>query len=239
MAADQHLVEIAREFEALEAGLSYSAGEFLNADDAANYQRLAVEAKSILDTELGLLNNFSSGLLMAANGVTGPSGTRKTSVVQMRKLVEGAINHIRRRPGLAQAQIPQATKTFVSSSRLAEIRALPKTNWDFARLVRLCEELNVTYANGCYMAAAMLVRGITDHIPPIFGCKNFAEVANNYGGAQSFRGSMKHLDGSLRNIADAHLHVHIRKSEILPNEAQVPFQADLDVLLAEIVRVNK
>jgi hypothetical protein len=77
MAADQPLLEIAREFEALEAGLSYSAGEFLNADDAANYQRLAVEAKSILDTELGLLNNFSSSLLMAANGPgTISSGSR-------------------------------------------------------------------------------------------------------------------------------------------------------------------
>ena len=89
------------------------------------------------------------------------------------------------------------------------------------------------------MATAMLIRSIADHIPPVFGFKTFAEVANNYAGAQSFRASMKNLDNSLRNIADAHLHVHIRRSETLPTEAQVPFQADLDVLLAEIVRVAK
>lgn len=83
----------------------------------------------------------------------------------------------------------------------------------------------------------MLVRAITDHVPPIFACKIFAEVANNFAGARSFRGSMQNLNVSLRNIADAHLHVQIRKSEILPTEGQVDFRADLDVLLAEVVRL--
>ena len=239
MAAEHHLLAIVSEYEQLEAQLAYSAGDYLNAADAAEYQRLALEAKALLDSELGALNDFSSGLLLAANGVTGPMGTPKASVVRMKKLVEGAINHIRRRPGLVESQIPANTPTFVSSSRLAELRTLPNGKWDFSRLIRLCEELNVAYANGCLMATAMLVRGLTDHVPPIFGCKNFSDVANNYAGAQSFRGSMKHLDGSLRNIADAHLHVHIRKSETLPTPAQVPFQADLDVLLSEIVRVSK
>ncbi|APV48326.1 hypothetical protein BWI17_00680 [Betaproteobacteria bacterium GR16-43] len=241
MAAEDHLLAIAREIEALEKRFVSSsvAGAYLKAEDAADYRRLAVEAKTILDVELGPLNNFSSGLLLAANGIGGSEGPSKANVVGTRKVIEGAVNHIRRRPGLAEGQVPAGKPPFVAPSRLAELRALPKTKWDFARLVRLCEELNVAHANGCFMAAAMLVRGVTDHVPPIFSCKNFAEVANNYSGAQSFRGSMKHLDGSLRNIADAHLHVHIRRTEILPTEAQVPFQADLDVLLAEIVRLNK
>ncbi len=192
---------------------------------------MAVEAKSILDTELGHLNNFSMQLLT--------SGISKASILQTRKIIEGAVNHIRRRPGLGQGQNAVATPSFVSTVRLAELRSVPKTKWDFARLIRLCEEINVCHANSCFMATAMLIRSITDHIPPIFGVKTFAEVANNYAGAQSFRASMKHLDNSLRNIADAHLHVHIRRSETLPTEAQVPFQADLDVLLSEVVRVAK
>jgi hypothetical protein len=239
VAAEKHLSAIVTEYEGLEAQLSYSAGDYLGADDAAEYQRLAVEAKALLDSELGSLNDFSSGLLLAANGVIGPLGTPKNSVVRMKKIVEGAINHIRRRPGLAESQIPANVATFVSSSRLAELRTLPNLKWDYSRLIRLCEELNVAHANGCLMASAMLVRGITDHVPPIFGSKKFSEVANNYAGAQSFRGSMKHLDGSLRNIADAHLHVHIRKAEVLPTQAQLSFQADLDVLLSEIVRLGK
>ena len=87
------------------------------------------------------------------------------------------------------------------------------------------------------MSVAMLVRAVTDHLPPVFDCKTFAEVANNYAGAKSFRGSMLHLHGSMKNIADAHLHVQVRKSETLPNEAQVDFRADLDALLAEVVRL--
>jgi len=178
-------------------------------------------------------------LLFAANGVGGPHGPTKANVTATRKIIEGAVNHIRRRPGLAGVPMPAGKLPFVSPVRLAELRALPTAKWDFARLIRLCEELNVVHANGCLMAAAMLVRSIADHIAPVFGCKNFAEVANNYGGAQSFRGSMKHLDGSLRHIADAILHVHVRSTETLPTESQVAFQADLDVLLAEIVRISK
>jgi Sec-independent protein translocase protein TatA len=84
----------------------------------------------------------------------------------------------------------------------------------------------------------MLVRALIDHIPPIFGCKKFSEVANNYGGGtKSFRKQMEHLDNSLRNIADAVLHEHVRKKESLPTHTQIDFRADIDVLLQEIVRV--
>lgn len=125
----------------------------------------------------------------------------------------------------------------MSPSRLAELRALRTASWDATRLIRLLEELNSAYATRSHMSVAMLVRAVTDHVPPVFSCKTFAEVANNYPGAKSFRGSMQHLHGSLKNIADAHLHVQIRRAETLPNEAQVDFRADLDVLLAELVRV--
>jgi hypothetical protein len=50
---------------------------------------------------------------------------------------------------------------------------------------------------------------------------------------------MKHLNGSLRSIADAYLHIQIRESETLPKDQQIDFRADLDVLLSEIVRKLK
>jgi hypothetical protein len=65
----------------------------------------------------------------------------------------------------------------------------------------------------------------------------FAEVANNYSGSRSFKESMQHLDLSARKIGDAHLHTQIRTKEILPTATQVNFANDLDVLLAEIVRI--
>ena len=85
----------------------------------------------------------------------------------------------------------------------------------------------------------MLVRAITDHVPPIFEFKSFLELANNYGGAASFKKSMKHLDQSLRNIADACLHTQIRQTESIPTAIQVNFSADLDVLISEVIRIHK
>ncbi|MGN3961851.1 hypothetical protein ACS0ZG_07015 [Burkholderia gladioli] len=126
---------------------------------------------------------------------------------------------------------------YVHTTRIAELRALPAPKLDPKRLIRLLEELNNAHAAACYMATAMLVRAITDHVPPVFGMGNFAEVASNYAGGKSFKGSMQHLQNSLRNIADAHLHTQIRKSESLPTEPQVDFRGDLDVLLGEVVRV--
>lgn len=84
-----------------------------------------------------------------------------------------------------------------------------------------------------------MTRVIVDHIPPIFGMNSFSEVANNYNGTKSFKDSMQHLDKSLRKIADAALHTQIRKRETLPNRTQINFYNDLDVLLAEIVRLLK
>jgi hypothetical protein len=101
----------------------------------------------------------------------------------------------------------------------------------------MCEELNICYAQECFFATSFLVRAILDHVTPVFGKKNFSEVANNYAGAKSFKDSMRHLEGSLRKIADAHLHSQIRSKEVLPTKTQVRFPQDLDVLLAEVIRI--
>ena len=88
----------------------------------------------------------------------------------------------------------------------------------------------------------MIGRTILNHIPPIFNFKNFDEVVSNYGGLKdnkSFKKNMAHLNDSLKHIADSYLHLQIRKQEILPNETQINFKQDLDVLLGEIVRISK
>ena len=241
MTTDAALANITLAIKALEPKFVQSGnlGLHLRGEDAVEFKRLAIEAKVLLDHELGLLNDFSTNLLRAINqsssGFLG--GPSLVAVKVARAVVEGGINQIRRKPTLAVTSAAKDQPTYVSPLRLAEVRALSTANWDVARLVRLMEELNNAYAHRCYMSVAMLVRTIADHVPPAFNCKAFTEIANNYQGAKSFRGSMQHLDGSLRNIADAHLHVQIRRSETLPNEAQVDFRADLDVLLAEFVRL--
>jgi hypothetical protein len=126
----------------------------------------------------------------------------------------------------------------IAESRLAELRTLSDPRFDFKKLIRLCEEINISFRAGCYLATAMLTRALLDHVAPIFGTKSFAEVANNYaGGSKSFKGTMQHLDTGARNIADGHLHGQIRKQETLPEAQQVDFRSGLDALLAEIVRI--
>jgi hypothetical protein len=109
-------------------------------------------------------------------------------------------------------------------------------DFDFRKLIQLCEEINKAYKDGCYFATAM--RGLLDHVPHVFGFKIFSEVANNYaGGGKSFKETMHHLENASRKVADAHLHMPIRKSETLPTAQQVNCGQQLDVLLSEIVRI--
>lgn len=134
----------------------------------------------------------------------------------------------------------QGYMTLISESRLSEVRALKSPDFDFRKLIRILEELNTAFQEESYVSTAMLIRGALDHVPPVFGCKTFAEVANNYaGGGRSFRETMQHLESASRKVADAHLHMPIRKSETLPTAQQVNCGQQLDVLLSEIVRITR
>jgi len=128
---------------------------------------------------------------------------------------------------------------FISATRIKELSTIKNSSFDLTRLIKLCQELNDNYSCNNFMTCAMICRTILNHVPPIFGYKNFENVANNYGGPKehkSFKKNMSHLNNSLKNIADRHLHSVISGSESLPNENQVDFKQDLDVLLEEICR---
>ena len=127
---------------------------------------------------------------------------------------------------------------FVAESRIEELRKLSSANYDFRKLIRLCEELNTCYQNSCFLAIAMLTRSLLDHVPPVFGKPSFGEVANNYG-TRSFKEAMQHLEDGARKVADGHLHGPIRQRETLPTLQQVHFGPMLDMLLAEIVRITE
>jgi hypothetical protein len=125
--------------------------------------------------------------------------------------------------------------TYVDKTTIARLRQVRSSNFDLQRLIRLCEELNKCSAAGTFCATAALVRAVIDHVPPIFGARTFAEVANNVG-EKSIKASLLHLETSSRNIADSVLHQQIRKREVIPNRTQVNFSNDLEVLLGEVVR---
>lgn len=126
---------------------------------------------------------------------------------------------------------------FVDEARLADLRQVTSKRCDLRKLIAICDELNICYRSQCYFAAAALTRTLLDHVPPVFRVDSFSAVANNHSGGKSFKASMQHLASSARNIADGHLHTQIRKVESLPTRTQVNFASDVDVLLAEVVRV--
>lgn len=97
---------------------------------------------------------------------------------------------------------------YVSETRIQELKAIKSRRVDLTKLIRLCEEINITHANSLNLATAILLRAILDHIPP-YPEASFKEVASGYGG-KSFKDTMQHLDNGARKIADSHLHVQIR-----------------------------
>jgi hypothetical protein len=140
----------------------------------------------------------------------------------------------------ASQNTPVAPLALIAEERIEQLGAIKCSQFDLKKLIRLCEEINVVYAAGCYFATAMLIRGVLDHVPPLLGFNTFAEVANNHaGGGKSFKDHMEHLHKASRKVADSFLHMPIRQSETLPTPQQVNCGQDLDALLAEIVRVRQ
>ncbi len=139
--------------------------------------------------------------------------------------------------GRKEIKLNTISRAFVDPDRINELKSKKCEYYDLSKLIRLCEELNISFAGECYLSMVMLTRAILDHVPPIFKCKSFSEVANNYSGSKSFKQAMNHLENSSRKISDYYLHSQIRKSESLPNVTQIDFSNDIDFLLAEVTRV--
>lgn len=186
-----------------------------------------------------LLANFNT--LTSASSSPGPlNETVKNALSTVHRQTQERLEHAKasEQTGVdAPKKAPALSRTaYVSEVWLAELRAVPCTRLDTRRLVRMLEELNIAHAQACYMASAMPLRAVIDHVPPVFGKKNFDEVANNHDGGKSFKDAMGSLQGFLRKITDMHLHQQMRKAESLPTAQQVEFRAALDMLLAEVVR---
>jgi hypothetical protein len=132
----------------------------------------------------------------------------------------------------------QVGDMFVDVTRISEIESIDNQEFDFTKLITFLKELNIAYSHHLFLTVPLLIRAIIDHTPPVFNKTNFTEVSGSHG-SKSFKESMVHLDKSSRKIADSFLHTQIRNKEALPNKTQINFKQDLDVLLQEIVRLNK
>jgi hypothetical protein len=169
---------------------------------------------------------------------------KKTSIAVLRRFGEDVTSQFINCEWGEKQEIGDSVKSeiacFVNLSRIAELKNIKSVDYDLTKLLKLCEEINVAFKGGNYYSTGALCRAVLDHVPPVFGCKNFNEVANNYkspGSVRSFSESIKHLNDSMRKISDKYLHSQITKKEILPNETQIDCKRDLDILLEEVIKV--
>jgi len=230
----EHIVD---QMEDILSRFTRNKGLHIRSGDDALFKGLVREAQGLIDDALGHGNPFSLPLVRAQfEGTRNYLGSQSyASVEESAQYVRSAARTIRRREVRVDSPIHPSQPPYVSLSRLSELRSLTSTDWDLRRLIRMCEEINSSFAAGNYLATAMILRAIADHVPPIFGATSFGQYANSIV-TKSHKASMQNLQNSLRNIADGWLHVAIRKKETLPTESQVNFRQDLDVLLSEIVR---
>lgn len=129
--------------------------------------------------------------------------------------------------------------SFIDLQRIKELKRVNSDKYDLTRLIKMCGEINDNFLRKNYVSVIVLVRTVLNHVAPIFGFKNFSEVANNYQCERSLKDVFQHLENSSRKIADGYLHIPARKKEILPTRTQVNFSQDTDLLLGEIVRILK
>jgi hypothetical protein len=123
---------------------------------------------------------------------------------------------------------------FLSPEVLLKLKAIPVTRLDPAKLVRMCEELNDSYARANYVSAVLLLRAAINHVPPVFGVETFGEVIAQ--SARSIKAVLGRLNEDARPIADLHTHMLMRRSELLPTKNQLePYKAAFEVLIQEVI----
>ncbi len=123
---------------------------------------------------------------------------------------------------------------FIDTARIQEIEGL-KHQFDFARLVQYCKEINDNYARGNYLSVGILCRAVINHIPPVFNSTNFSQVVAGCK-MSSGKKNLERLSGAMKDIADGINHDHISKKETLPNSTTVNFRPEFDVLLSYLIK---
>ncbi len=127
-----------------------------------------------------------------------------------------------------------AETEFIDSSIIESLRQINSKKYDLAKVVEFCREINGTFNSGYYLAAALLIRSLTNHIPPIFGHETFKQVVSQ--STRCRQELFKPLDDTARDVADLHTHDTIRHKENLPTKRQLePFKSNIEFLLHEIL----
>lgn len=129
---------------------------------------------------------------------------------------------------------PQSS--YASLELIKKLELLDQKPLFTRKLTTLLDELNVAYESNMVYACHALLRAVLDHVPPIFGSKDFNAVADNYSWGRTDKAHMKALK-DFRNSADDALHKQIRKTDVLLELQGIPNHRALNVLLNEAVEL--
>jgi hypothetical protein len=130
-------------------------------------------------------------------------------------------------------QVAPVPSPYVNAQVVDAIRAKQgHSTFEVTKLLGLIDELNDNYARRSTYASHMLLRGILDHLPPIFGCTKFAEVVNNYSWGRTDERYIKRL-ADFRDQADDALHRQISAKPCVLDFDDMPASVYVDRLLQE------
>ncbi len=218
------------------------SGYFLRTEDEATFEAAFLEIQMLLNDCFGANNLMLQKVIQIySSGRGGFSGGISFAAIEQLISIMAVI---RKKLLLPTSKVIDQTHdhsndlTYIDAGRIAEIASLPSGTWDFVRLHRMCEELNIAFRNSSFLSVAFLIRAILDHVPPVFGETSFAAVASSIAG-KSNKQLMLSLQNTSRQIGDKWLHTLIRQQETLPNATQVDARQALDVLLSEVIKNAK
>jgi hypothetical protein len=130
-------------------------------------------------------------------------------------------------------QITPTPSPYVNAQVIDAIRAKQgQSTFEITKLLGLIDELNDNYARRNSYASHMLLRAVLDHVPPIFGCKDFAEVVNNYSWGRTDKRYIKRL-ADFRDQADDALHRQVSTKPDVLDFDDMPASVNVDRLLQE------
>jgi len=123
---------------------------------------------------------------------------------------------------------------IVDSALIDRLSQTSSLTVDIEFLVRLCKEINSSFAHGNIVATVLVMRAVLNYVPPAFGQSTFEQVVAHT--SRSMKDNFDHLEKGLRKVADFHTHRRIGADGLYPSVAQVePYKPQFELLLQNVV----
>ncbi|MEU3282432.1 hypothetical protein [Streptomyces antibioticus] len=117
-------------------------------------------------------------------------------------------------------------------------KAAANTHWKVHKLIALCQGLNDAYKAGNPYVCAAMIRAVMDHIPPVFGHKDFKVVANQHTFMTQRTDKIHALKlVDFKDISDDGMHRQIGSSVPVLTMDNIPQPIRLNAMLQELLTI--